>query len=108
MERCRRDPVPAPLELLGRLVALSAKDDGNAELSGVHAHGDGVHGRLRAAGVAILEGSFELLLVNARHVKMVPGRKIDVKDCEWIAQLLEHGPLRRSFVRTRRCGSCAS
>jgi len=46
----------------------------------------------------ILEGSFELLLVNARHVKMVPGRKTDVKDCEWIARLLEHGLLRKSFV----------
>jgi transposase len=46
----------------------------------------------------ILEGSFELLLVNARHVKGVPGRKTDVKDCEWLAQLLEHGLLRGSFV----------
>jgi hypothetical protein len=33
----------------------------------------------------------ELLLVNAHHVKAVPGRKTDVKDCQWIAQLLEHG-----------------
>lgn len=46
----------------------------------------------------ILEGAFELLLVNARHVKTVPGRKTDVKDCEWLAQLLEHGLLRASFV----------
>src|SRR5499426_3962689 len=46
----------------------------------------------------ILEGSFELLLVNAQHVKMVPGRKTDIKDCQWIAQLLEHGLLRSSFV----------
>src|SRR5215475_6229555 len=46
----------------------------------------------------ILEGAFELLLVNAQHVKMVPGRKTDVKDCQWIAQLLEHGLLRSSFV----------
>jgi transposase len=46
----------------------------------------------------ILEGSFELLLVNAQHVKMVPGRKTDIKDCQWIAQLLEHGLLRGSFV----------
>ncbi len=46
----------------------------------------------------ILEGAFELLLVNARHVKGVPGRKTDVKDCEWLAQLLEHGLLRGSFV----------
>jgi transposase len=46
----------------------------------------------------ILEGAFEVLLVNARHVKTVPGRKTDVKDCEWLAQLLEHGLLRGSFV----------
>jgi transposase len=46
----------------------------------------------------ILESSFELLLVNAQHVKMVPGRKTDIKDCQWIAQLLEHGLLRSSFI----------
>ena len=46
----------------------------------------------------ILEGSFELLLVNAQHIKTVPGRKTDVKDCQWIARLLEHGLLRASFV----------
>lgn len=46
----------------------------------------------------VLEGAFELLVVNARHVKSVPGRKTDVKDCEWLAQLLEHGLLRGSFV----------
>src|SRR2546428_13670298 len=39
-----------------------------------------------------------LLLVNAAHVSKVPGRKTDVKDCEWIAELLEHGLLRGSFV----------
>lgn len=46
----------------------------------------------------VLEAMFELLLVNAAHIKNVPGRKTDVKDCEWIAQLLEHGLLRKSFV----------
>lgn len=46
----------------------------------------------------ILESSFTLLLVNAAHMKNVPGRKTDVKDCAWIAQLLEHGLLRPSFV----------
>jgi len=46
----------------------------------------------------ILEGSFELLLVNARHIKTVPGRKTDAKDCEWIGELLQHGLLRGSFV----------
>lgn len=46
----------------------------------------------------LLEGRFEVLLVNARHVKQVPGRKTDVKDCEWLAQLLQYGLLRASFV----------
>jgi transposase len=46
----------------------------------------------------LLEGSFELLLVNARHVKNVPGRKTDVLDSQWLAQLLQCGLLRGSFV----------
>jgi len=46
----------------------------------------------------ILENNFELLLVNAQHIKHVPGRKTDVKDSEWIAELLRHGLLRPSFV----------
>ena len=46
----------------------------------------------------ILEGNFTLLLVNAQHIKAVPGRKTDVKDSEWIADLLRHGLLRGSFV----------
>ena len=46
----------------------------------------------------ILEGHVALLLVNARHLKIVPGRKTDVKVCEWIAQLLQYGLLRASFV----------
>jgi transposase len=49
----------------------------------------------------ILEGRFELLLVNPRHVKQVPGRKSDVSDAEWIAQLLQCGLLRGSFVPKR-------
>src|SRR5215471_7817503 len=49
----------------------------------------------------ILEGQFEVLLVNAQHIKAVPGRKTDQKDCEWIAELLQHGLLRASFVPDR-------
>ena len=45
-----------------------------------------------------LEDDFTCLLVNAAHMKQVPGRKTDVRDCVWIAQLLEHGLLRGSFV----------
>jgi transposase len=46
----------------------------------------------------VLEDDFELLLVNARHVKQVPGRKTDVKDAEWLCRLTEAGLLRGSFV----------
>jgi transposase len=48
----------------------------------------------------LLEGceQFELLVVNAQHIKAVPGRKTDVKDSEWIADLLQHGLLRASFI----------
>jgi transposase len=47
---------------------------------------------------AILEDDFECVLVNARHVKNVPGRKTDVSDCSWLCQLAEAGLLRASFV----------
>src|SRR5947208_2931590 len=46
----------------------------------------------------ILEGDLAVLLVNAQHVKALPGRKTDVKDAEWIADLLQHGLLRPSFI----------
>lgn len=49
----------------------------------------------------ILEGRFKLVLVNARHIKHVPGRKTDVKDCQWLAQLLQAGLLQGSFIPAR-------
>lgn len=49
----------------------------------------------------LLEGSFTLLLANAQHVKSVPGRKSDVRDSEWLADLLRHGLLKGSFVPDR-------
>ena len=49
----------------------------------------------------LLDGRFEILLVNAQHIKQVPGRKTDVKDCEWIARCLQHGLLRASFIPSR-------
>jgi transposase len=49
----------------------------------------------------ILEGRFAILLVNARHVKNVPGRKTDVKDCQWLAELLQCGLLKGSFIPDR-------
>jgi transposase len=47
---------------------------------------------------AVLEGEFELVVGNAQHIKNVPGRKTDVKDSEWIADLVRHGLIRKSFV----------
>ena len=62
------------------------------------------HIALEATGVYwrpiynLLEGDFEILVVNAHHIKAVPGRKTDVKDAEWIADLLAHGLLSASFI----------
>jgi len=67
--------------------------------------GEGVtHVAMESTGVYwkpvwnLFEGVFELLLVNAEHVKKVPGRKTDVKDAQWLAELLQHGLLKPSFV----------
>ena len=49
----------------------------------------------------ILEGHLEVVLVNARHIKSVPGRKTDVKDSEWLADCLRHGLLQPSFIPPR-------
>jgi transposase len=46
----------------------------------------------------VLEGEFEVLVVNAKHIKFVPGRKTDIKDAQWIAELLQHGLLKGSFI----------
>jgi len=46
----------------------------------------------------VLEEHFQMLLANAQHIKAVPGRKTDMKDCQWIAELLKHGLLRGSYV----------
>lgn len=62
------------------------------------------HVAMEATGVfwrpvwAVLAGQFELMLVNPQHIKAIPGRKTDAKDSEWIADLLQHGLLRGSFV----------
>lgn len=50
----------------------------------------------------ILEEGFKILLVNARYVKKVPGRKTDVRDCEWLAQLLQAGLLKSSYIPPRQ------
>lgn len=65
------------------------------------------HGAMESTGIYwrpvfnLLEGEFEVLLANAKHIKYVPGRKTqvtDVKDAQWIAQLLQHGLLKASFI----------
>ena len=62
------------------------------------------HGAMESTGVYwrpvsnLLEGQCALLVVNAQHIKAVPGRKTDVKDAAWIAELLRHGLLRGSFI----------
>jgi transposase len=65
------------------------------------------HVAMEATGVLwvpvwnVLEDQFQLLLANARHLKKVPGRKRDVSDSEWIAQLMQCGLLKASFVPSR-------
>ena len=49
----------------------------------------------------LLEDEFTVMVVNAAHIKRVPGRKTDVSDAQWIAQLLQHGLLRGSFIPDR-------
>lgn len=46
----------------------------------------------------VMEGVLTVILVNARHIKAVPGRKTDVRDCEWLGDLLRHGLLKASFI----------
>lgn len=71
------------------------------------AEGGVTHVAMESSGVYwqpiynILEGRFELYLVNAQSIKRMPGRKTDVKDAEWIATLMQHGLLQRSFIPDR-------
>src|SRR4029434_6411137 len=64
----------------------------------------GTHVAMESTGIYwkpvwnILEGQFAIVLVNAQHIKAVPGRKTDTRDCQWIGELLAHGLLRGSFV----------
>src|SRR5688572_25203861 len=62
------------------------------------------HVAMEASGVYwkpvwhVLEQDFELVLANSQHIRNVPGRKTDVNDATWIAELLAHGLIRSSFV----------
>ncbi len=72
------------------------------------AEGSVTHVAMESTGVYwqpinnILEGHFEVFLVNAQAVKRMPGRKTDLKDAEWLATLMQHGLLQRSFIPERQ------
>jgi len=104
---CVRVPGPQGGERRGETKTFSTTMAGLLALADWLTAHEVTHAALESTGVywrpvyAVLEGLMTLLLVNARHVKMVPGRKTDVRDCEWLAQLLEYGLLRASFVPPR-------
>jgi transposase len=83
---------------------FSTHTKGLLELSDFLARHECTHVAMEATGVYwkpvwhILEGLFELVLANAAHIRNVPGRKTDVNDAMWIADLLAHGLIRSSFV----------
>src|SRR5215470_7296508 len=77
-------------ELLDLLEWLLAQ-----ECSHVALEGTGVYWK---PVLNLFEGHIQVLVVNAQHIKAVPGRKTDTKDAEWIADLLQHGLLKASFI----------
>ena len=103
---CRLTPGPdgAPTRAVRTFGTMTADLEG---LAAWLAEGEVTQVAMESTGVYwkplynALESRFTLLLVNAHHLKAVPGRKTDVKDSEWIADLLRHGLLRGSFVPQR-------
>jgi transposase len=100
--------VPGPgKEPQRELRSFGTMTDDLLQLAGWLAAAGCTHVAMESTGVYwkpiynLLEGSFELLLVNARHIQQVPGRKTDVRGCEWLADLLRHGLLKPSFVPDR-------
>jgi transposase len=100
--------VPGPGGVAGKQVRTFGTMTGDLLALGDWLGAQGVtHVALESTGVYwqpiwnLLEERFTLLLVNAAHAKTVPGRKTDVRDCEWLADLLRHGLLRASFVPDR-------
>ena len=91
--------ITAQLQELARWLAAAGCRHVALESTGVY--WKPVFNLLEAAGL-------EVVLVNAQHIKNVPGRKTDVKDAEWIATLLRHGLLRAVSSRPRRSGSCGT
>ena len=104
MVACIRTPGVGPGERENRIRTFSTTMKGLGSLRDWLRENGVTHAVMESTGVywhpvhVVLEDQFELMLVDARHVKKVPGRKTDVKDAEWLAQLLECGLLRGSFI----------
>src|SRR5262249_40573281 len=77
-------------ELLGMREWFLTKGVTHVAMEGTGVYWRPVHG--------LLEDTFEMILGNAQHIKNVPGRKTDVKDSEWLADLARHGLIAKSFV----------
>jgi transposase len=108
--RCRQEPGP-----LAKEVRSFGTMTGDLRALADYLQARGVtHVALEATGVLwkpvwnVLDGRFTLLLVNPRHLKKVPGRKTDVSDAEWLAQLLQCGCSRGVSSRPGRSGSCGT
>ena len=106
--RCVTEPLHREVRTFGTTTAeLSA-------LTEWLASHDVTHVAMEATGVYwkpvwhMLESEFELVLANAQHIRNVPGRKTDVNDAMWIADLLAHGLIRSSFVPPARIQETAS
>lgn len=80
-------------DLLGMLEWLKQAGCSHAALESTGVYWKPIHN--------LLETELEVLLINAQHIKAIPGRKTDVKNAEWIADLLQHGLLRASFIPPR-------
>src|SRR5437773_3123628 len=72
-----------------------------AEASGLHSCRDGEYWVVLEPIFNVLEATMTVVLANPAHLKNVPGRKTDVKDCQWLAELLRHGLIRGSFIPPR-------
>lgn len=101
---CVRVPRPSGRSRSSTVAEFATTAGGLADLASWLAEAGVSHVAMEATGIYwrpvffALEGRFELMLVNAAHMRNVPGRKTDVADAKWIAQLMEHGLLRPSFV----------
>lgn len=81
-------------ELLGMADWLKASGCGMAAMESTGSYWKPLYNILESSGL-------KAMVVNARHMKAVPGRKTDVRDAEWIADLLQHGLLQPSYIRDR-------